>query len=110
MSRFISLSSTNRILAIGMVGALKNLTFWLPIQESARHDVIVQQIAQLLQQHLARVASLLENRLDMALQLATLFTAKIVGREHYDGNQTPIWVSTHPNGKLEAIHFGHHQV
>ena len=73
----------------------------------ARRGAVGQQVAHLMQQHLARVAFFLrENLLDKAIEPQPLLAAEVMGRQNHDGNRSPLIVLAHLGGELEAIHFG----
>ena len=61
-------------------------------------------------QSLPAVRALLENFLDGAIELLAVLRRQLFCGNHNHGNRSPIVVLTNLVQKLEAVHFGHHQV
>src|SRR5438445_6793390 len=111
MSRFISLSSTNSILAIR--GFLSNRA-WMSVSFGFgmcfRLDPGLHQLAHLIEQLVAIVLALLINSFHVTLKLLAVFHREVFRRQDDDRNVLPVLVLPQLLDEVEPVHHWHHQV
>src|SRR5215471_12561661 len=99
MSRFISLSSTSRILRFSAL-----------MSSASRGNVRAQQVSNHFQNLRLGVRPLLHDPLDRVVEAPVVLLGELFGGNHDDRNPLPLSPSPEVLDELESIHLGHHQV
>src|SRR5437762_10296355 len=104
MSRFISLSSTNSILAI--CGFLSSLDRKMSSGLGGRFRMhpMFHEFTNLIEQLVATVIALLQNLLDIAFELLAVFHGQIFGRQDDHRNVPQLRVFPQFSYEIEAVH------